>query len=149
MFTGIMWLFVSSAVTTTKWSLTRRGFRAPNVKMVPYGATEVSAMVSYHVFHLAAMVRTSRSEFLWMLWFRDFRSGDVSFRVQICSATQEYIILFILHCSSLPRQQNFKAMAGAHLAGRIRGEPCYAHGSQLGTQFIALMGPFGQDDVWP
>src|SRR6218665_2436441 len=44
----------------------------------------------------------------------------------------------LLH--SLPRQQKFRAMNGAHLASPIRGELGYAHWPQLGTQFIALLG---------
>src|SRR6218665_3642505 len=38
---------------------------------------------------------------------------------------------------SLPREQKFRAMNGAHLASPIRGELGYAHWPQLGTQFIA------------
>src|SRR6218665_1327363 len=41
---------------------------------------------------------------------------------------------------SIPRQQKFRAMNGAHLASPIRGELGYAHWPQLGTQFIALLG---------
>src|SRR6218665_3956576 len=36
-----------------------------------------------------------------------------------------------------PREQKFRAMNGAQLASPIRGELGYAHGHQLGTQFIA------------
>ena len=41
---------------------------------------------------------------------------------------------------TIPRQQKFRAMNGAHLANAIRGELGYAHWPQLGTQFIALLG---------
>src|SRR6218665_446915 len=38
------------------------------------------------------------------------------------------------------RQQKFRAMNEAHLAGPIRRELGYAHWPQLGIQFIALLG---------
>ena len=39
-----------------------------------------------------------------------------------------------------PRQQQFRAMNGAHLASPIREELGYAHRPQLGSKFIARLG---------
>jgi len=35
-----------------------------------------------------------------------------------------------------PRQQNFRAMTGAHLASTVRRELGYGHWTQLGTQIL-------------
>src|SRR6218665_3161331 len=64
-------------------------------------------------------------------------------RVRACVCVHIYIY-------TKPRQQKFRAMNGAHLANAIRGELGYAHWPQLGTQFIALLGPkLGKQDVCP
>ena len=46
--------------------------------------------------------------------------------------------------SSLPRQQKFRAMNGAHLASPIRGELGYAHRPQLGSQIHCPIG----NQIW-
>src|SRR6218665_77670 len=55
---------------------------------------------------------------------------------------------------TLPRQQKFRAMNGAHLASPIRGELGYAHWPQLGSQIHCpignqIWGPLGKDNVCP
>src|SRR6218665_66962 len=55
---------------------------------------------------------------------------------------------------SIPRQQKFRAMNGAHLASPIRGELGYAQWPQLGSQIHSpignqIWGPLGKDDVCP
>src|SRR6218665_2526395 len=49
-------------------------------------------------------------------------------------------LMTVILMRTVPRQQKFRAMNGAHLASPIRGELGYAHWPQLGTQFIALLG---------
>ena len=46
--------------------------------------------------------------------------------------------------SSMPRQQKFRAMNGAHLASPIRGELRYAHWPQLGSQIHCPIG----NQIW-
>src|SRR6218665_3714576 len=64
------------------------------------------------------------------------------------------VLVCLCMCIPWPRQQNFRAMNGAHLASPIRGELGYAHWPQLGSQIYCIFGnqiwgPLGKDDVCP
>ena len=55
--------------------------------------------------------------------------------------------------NTVPKQQSFRAMTGAHLANPIRGDLGYAHWPHLENLIHfpighQISGPLGQEDVW-